>query len=100
MKTANRLEKIPPYLFMTLRTKINEAKARGVDVISLAIGDPVDPTPQPVIDAAKFKAGRTEFISNGDRLLYGQHSFALHHRQDPPRDARVARNYYLDHCRY
>ncbi len=51
MQTANRLKKIPPYLFMTLRNKINEAKARGIDVISLAIGDPVDPTPQPVIDA-------------------------------------------------
>lgn len=51
MQTAERLKKIPPYLFMTLRNKIAEARARGVDVISLAIGDPVDPTPQPVIDA-------------------------------------------------
>ncbi len=51
MQTADRLTRIPPYLFMTLRNKINEARARGVDVISLAIGDPVDPTPQPVIDA-------------------------------------------------
>ena len=51
MQTADRLKKIPPYLFMTLRNKINEARARGIDVISLAIGDPVDPTPQPVIDA-------------------------------------------------
>lgn len=51
MQTADRLKKIPPYLFMTLRNKIAEARARGVDVISLAIGDPVDPTPQPVIDA-------------------------------------------------
>lgn len=51
MQTADRLQKIPPYLFMTLRNKINAAKAQGVDVISLAIGDPVDPTPQPVIDA-------------------------------------------------
>jgi len=51
MQTADRLNKIPPYLIMTLRNKINEAKKRGVDVISLAIGDPVDPTPQPVIDA-------------------------------------------------
>ena len=51
MQTADRLKLIPPYLFMTLRNKINEAKARGVDVISLAIGDPVDPTPQVVIDA-------------------------------------------------
>jgi len=50
MKTADRLKKIPPYLFMELRNKIARAKAAGVDVISLAIGDPVEPTPQPVID--------------------------------------------------
>ncbi len=51
MHTAERLTKIPPYLFMTLRNKINEARKRGVDVISLAIGDPVDPTPDCVIEA-------------------------------------------------
>lgn len=51
MQTAERLSKIPPYLFATLRNKINDARARGVDVISLAIGDPVDPTPGNVIEA-------------------------------------------------
>ena len=51
MQTADRLTKIPPYLFMTLRNKINEARKRGVDVISLAIGDPVDPTPERVVKA-------------------------------------------------
>jgi len=35
---------------MELRKKINKAKADGVDVISLAIGDPVEATPAPVID--------------------------------------------------
>ncbi len=51
MHSAERLKKIPPYLFMTLRNKINEARARGVDVISLAIGDPVEATPDSVVDA-------------------------------------------------
>lgn len=51
MFTADRLGKVPPYLFMTLRNKINSAKAAGIDVISLAIGDPVDPTPEPVVEA-------------------------------------------------
>ena len=51
MQTADRLTKIPPYLFMTLRNKINDARKRGVDVISLAIGDPVDPTPERVVEA-------------------------------------------------
>lgn len=50
MKTADRLTKIPPYLFMELRKKINKAKAEGVDVISLAIGDPVEATPDSIID--------------------------------------------------
>ncbi|MBI4634290.1 MAG: LL-diaminopimelate aminotransferase [Deltaproteobacteria bacterium] len=51
MQTAERLTKIPPYLFMELRKKIAKAKADGVDVISLAIGDPVEPTPDSIIDA-------------------------------------------------
>lgn len=49
MQTADRLKKIPPYLFMELRNKIAKARAEGIDVISLAIGDPVEPTPQPII---------------------------------------------------
>ena len=51
MQTADRLKKIPPYLFMALRNKINAAKAQGIDVVSLAIGDPVEPTPDNVIEA-------------------------------------------------
>ena len=50
LQKAKRLEKIPPYLFMELRNKINAARTAGVDVISLAIGDPVEPTPKPIID--------------------------------------------------
>jgi len=50
LQTAARLMKIPPYLFMELRKKIAKAKADGVDVISLAIGDPVEPTPDSIID--------------------------------------------------
>jgi len=50
MEIADRLTKIPPYLFMELRKKIGAAKAAGVDVISLAIGDPVEATPKSVID--------------------------------------------------
>ncbi|MDX9973873.1 MAG: LL-diaminopimelate aminotransferase [FCB group bacterium] len=51
MHTAERLTKIPPYLFVTLRNKINEARRAGVDVIDMGVGDPVNPTPDVVIDA-------------------------------------------------
>ncbi len=50
MRAAERLKKIPPYLFMELRQKIAKARADGADVISLAIGDPVEPTPDPVVE--------------------------------------------------
>lgn len=56
MQIAERLKKIPPYLFMELRRKIQKAKADGVDVISLAIGDPVEPTPDSVIDELCHRA--------------------------------------------
>ena len=59
MHTAERLSKIPPYLFMTLRNKINAARAAGIDVISLAIGDPVEATPDNVVEALA-KAARNK----------------------------------------
>jgi len=60
VKVAERLTKIPPYLFMELRKKIAKAKADGVDVISLAIGDPVEPTPPSVVEELSIHARRPE----------------------------------------
>jgi len=51
MKTSERLDRLPPYMFAELRRKIDEKEAAGVDVISLGIGDPDTPTPGLVIDA-------------------------------------------------
>jgi LL-diaminopimelate aminotransferase len=51
MKPSSRLDRLPPYLFAELERKIREKKAAGVDVISLGIGDPDTPTPQPVVEA-------------------------------------------------
>ena len=50
MKVSERLEKIPPYLFAEIDRKIAEARAKGIDIISLGIGDPDTPTLQPVVD--------------------------------------------------
>jgi len=57
MKTSERLDRLPPYMFAELRRKIDEKEAAGVDVISLGIGDPDTPTPGLVIDALA-EAGR------------------------------------------
>ncbi len=49
MELAQRLSAIPPYPFMELRRKIGDARKKGVDVISLGVGDPVEPTPDGII---------------------------------------------------
>ncbi len=46
---SGRLNQIPPYLFAEINKKIEAAKKSGVDVISLAIGDPDMPTPGHII---------------------------------------------------
>ena len=51
MKTSQRLEKIPPYLFARIDAKIAEAKAKGIDIISLGVGDPDTPTIPSVVEA-------------------------------------------------
>ena len=49
IQLAERLQKLPPYPFADLRRKIAEARAKGIKVINLGIGDPDFPTPDPVI---------------------------------------------------
>jgi LL-diaminopimelate aminotransferase len=52
VRTARRIEDLPPYLFASLDRRIAEARGRGVDVISFAIGDPDLPTPGRIVEAA------------------------------------------------
>lgn len=57
MKFANRIEKLPPYLFYEISKRITEKRAQGVDVISLAIGDPDLPTPDYILESL-FQASK------------------------------------------
>jgi len=50
MRTAKRIEELPPYLFVEISKKIAEKRDKGEDVISLAIGDPDIPTPPHVVE--------------------------------------------------
>jgi len=50
---AERLKKLPPYLFKELNRKRTELRARGVDIIDLGVGDPDLPTPDHIIEAMK-----------------------------------------------
>lgn len=49
MKENLAMQKLPPYLFARIEKKIDEAREKGVDIISLGIGDPDQPTPEHII---------------------------------------------------
>src|ERR1700693_3140447 len=53
---AQRLGRIPPYLFAEIDRKVQEKKRAGVDVISLGIGDPDLPTPQRIVSVLQEAA--------------------------------------------
>jgi LL-diaminopimelate aminotransferase len=53
---AQRLGRIPPYLFAEIDRKVQEKKKAGVDVISLGIGDPDLPTPKRIVSVLQEAA--------------------------------------------
>jgi LL-diaminopimelate aminotransferase len=76
LRFARRLDAVPPYLFAELERKIAEKRRAGVDVISLGIGDPDLPTPQPVVDALAAAAHDPE-----------THQYPTNHGSDEFREA-------------
>ena len=68
LERAERLRKLPPYLFADLRRKMAEARAKGINVIRIDIGDPDIPTPEPIVaELCRAVADETD----GDRHRYG-----------------------------
>ena len=66
--TAERLNKLPPYLFADLRRKMAAAREKGVKVIRIDIGDPDIPTPDPIVDELCRAAAD---VADPDRHRYG-----------------------------
>ncbi len=56
MKFAERVEKVPPYLFVEISRKIAEKKSQGIEVISFGIGDPDLPTPENILEKLRSTA--------------------------------------------
>jgi len=56
IEKAQRLKLLPPYLFAKLDQLKQQAQDRGMDIISLGVGDPDIPTPKPIINSLKKAA--------------------------------------------
>jgi LL-diaminopimelate aminotransferase len=58
---AERLQKLPPYLFAEIDRKKKAAIAAGRDVINLGVGDPDRPTPRPIIESLQANVENPAF---------------------------------------
>ena len=56
IEKSERLKSLPPYLFKEIDRQKDEARARGIDIIDLGVGDPDMPTPPHIIRALKKAA--------------------------------------------
>ncbi|GBD00175.1 LL-diaminopimelate aminotransferase [bacterium HR17] len=65
---SRRMEQLGPYLFSAIGAKVRELKAKGAKVISLGIGDPDVPTPDPIVLELIRAATDTH---DPDRFRYG-----------------------------
>jgi len=50
LKYANRINRLPPYIFVEIEQLKKEKKRQGIDLISLGIGDPDLPTPDLILN--------------------------------------------------
>lgn len=57
---ADRIKRLPPYLFAEIERQIKEKKAQGVDLISLSIGDPDLPPPTFITETLKQEAANSK----------------------------------------
>jgi LL-diaminopimelate aminotransferase len=58
---AERLQKLPPYLFAEIDKRKKAAIAAGRDVINLGVGDPDRPTPAPIIKSLQHHVENPTF---------------------------------------
>ena len=50
IRPAERILRLPPYLFAKLNALKHQKRQAGIDVIDLGMGNPNDPAPQVVVD--------------------------------------------------
>jgi LL-diaminopimelate aminotransferase len=94
MRFADRIEKLPPYLFAQISKKVAAKKAEGIDVISFGIGDPDLPTPPHILDAlhraaeepANHRYPETEGLPDFRRAVAGWYERRFGVTLDPERE--------------
>ena len=70
---ADRLQRLPPYLFVRLEEMTAKKRAEGIDIIDFGIGDPDLPTPDEIVEEmciqSRINANQQYSSSAGERDL-------------------------------
>lgn len=70
---SERLQKLPPYLFVRLEKLTSKKREEGMDIIDFGIGDPDLPTPEPIVkaiqDAMPINKNQKYSSSQGEKDL-------------------------------
>lgn len=50
VQPSERIRRLPPYLFARINALKHQKRQQGVDIIDLGMGNPSDPTPEPIVE--------------------------------------------------
>ena len=91
---SQRLQSLPPYLFIEIDRKKRQALAQGRDIINLGVGDPDQPTPHFIVEAMQkatekssnhrypFDEGVPEFREEAAKFLKGRFGLDVDAQQE------------------
>ncbi|MBN1488423.1 MAG: aminotransferase class I/II-fold pyridoxal phosphate-dependent enzyme [Phycisphaerae bacterium] len=69
VKPSARIERLPPYLFGRINALKHRKRQQGIDIIDLGMGNPSDPTPEPIVqklcEAAQDPRNHRYSVSRG-----------------------------------
>ncbi len=92
-----RINKLPPYVFAVINDMRDKARAAGIDIIDLGMGNPDGPTPAPVVEklveAARNPANHRYSMSRGipalREAIVGRYAAQYGIKLDPEAEAIV-----------
>lgn len=83
IQPSQRISRLPPYLFGKINALKHTKRQQGVDIIDLGMGNPTDPTPEPVVEKLReavldSRNHRYSLLSKG--MLNLRRDVARHYR--------------------
>jgi alanine-synthesizing transaminase len=90
IQPGQRISRLPPYLFARINALKHQKRQQGVDIIDLGMGNPSDPTPEPIVEKL------CEAARDPRNHRYSASKGILNLRRDVARDYRTKYGVELD----